>query len=528
MKTRVSRRSISLVWGLGVMVWPMAVSRAQLTDTTQTPNTANVGIHRSLADQVGAGRGDVMTPDSSLFIIKRDPFRSVRRGRQIFQRKFTVAQGFSPRTGDGVGNIDTDGSLGAGLVDSCAGCHGRPHGGAGFGGNVFTRPDSRDAPHLFGLGIVEMLADEITHDLRAIRQQAIDEAQQENEPETRLLVSKGIHYGYITAMPDGTVNTSNVHGVNADLRVRPFFAQGGTISMREFIVGAFNAEMGLEAPDPDLAAASAGGRVVTPAGMVLDGSLDTIEAPPVSSPFEDGDGVVNEIPTALVDHVEFYLLNYFKPGLYKSTKKTRKGRNKFEAIGCAFCHVPDLLIEHDRRVADVETNYSASEPGFNHLFTVATTLFDVIDDGSGLPPLKRPQGGPFLVRNIYADFRSHDLGPKFNERNFDGTITTRFMTEPLWGVGTTAPYGHDGRSINLTEVILRHGGEAQASRDAFVAMGGAGRSQILAFLNSLILFPPGDTASNLNPGDPSTPGFPQFGHGSIKLGVLFNDPSIGE
>ena len=47
------------------------------------------------------------------------------------------------------------------------------------------------------------------------------------------------------------------------------------------------------------------------------------------------------------------------------------------------------------------------------------------------------------------------------------------MTTPLWGVGTTAPYGHDGRSINLTEVILRHGGEAQAARDAFARLSSA-------------------------------------------------------
>jgi hypothetical protein len=50
------------------------------------------------------------------------------------------------------------------------------------------------------------------------------------------------------------------------------------------------------------------------------------------------------------------------------------------------------------------------------------------------------------------------------------------------------------------------------------------RRQIFACLNSLILFPPADTASNLDRGDPSTPGFPQFGHGSIRLTVLFNDP----
>jgi len=41
--------------------------------------------------------------------------------------------------------------------------------------------------------------------------------------------------------------------------------------------------MGLEAVDPDLLAASAGGHVVTPSGIVLDGAIDTIKAPPVAS-----------------------------------------------------------------------------------------------------------------------------------------------------------------------------------------------------------------------------------------------------
>ncbi len=122
----------------------------QETDITQTPNTANAGIKKSLDQQIGEGRGDINTPDSSHFIIKRDPFRAIARGRQLFQRKFTVAQGMGPRTGDGEGDIETDLSIGAGLADSCAACHGRPRGAAGFGGDVFTRPDSRDAQHLFG------------------------------------------------------------------------------------------------------------------------------------------------------------------------------------------------------------------------------------------------------------------------------------------------------------------------------------------------------------------------------------------
>ena len=101
----------------------------------------------------------------------------------------------------------------------------------------------------------------------------------------------------------------------------------------------------------------------------------------------------------------------------------------------------------------------------------------------------------------------------------------QFLTTPLWGVGSTSPYGHDGRSINLTEVILRHGGEAQRARDAFARLSRDDREDVLAFLNTLVLFPPDDTASTLNPGNPAAPGFPQNGHGSIRLPTLFNNPS---
>lgn len=44
---------------------------AQLTDTTQTPNAENAGIRKSLQAQVGAGRGSVDVPGSSLFLIQR-------------------------------------------------------------------------------------------------------------------------------------------------------------------------------------------------------------------------------------------------------------------------------------------------------------------------------------------------------------------------------------------------------------------------------------------------------------------------
>jgi hypothetical protein len=210
----ISVSSVALVLAASV--------QAQMIDNTQATNNAKAGINKSLLDEIGAGRGDVMTPNSSIFIINRDPYRAVRRGRQLFQRKFTHAQGQGPNEKDGVGDLNTDIGIGAGLADSCALCHGRPRGSAGAGGNVVTRPDSRDSPHLFGLGLKEMLADEITTDLRAIRDLAVTKAQQSHHAVTMKLVSKGIHYGSITANPDGSLDTSAVAGVDPDLRVKPF------------------------------------------------------------------------------------------------------------------------------------------------------------------------------------------------------------------------------------------------------------------------------------------------------------------
>ena len=505
----------------GSLVSPIAPTIGGLIDKTKAPNAANEGINKSLKDEIGAGRGSITTPKSSLFIIKRDPFRAISRGRQVFQRKFTKEDGRGTGVGDGKGDVHTNIDIGAGLSDSCSGCHALPRGSAGFGGDVVTRPDSRNAQHLFGLGLKEMLADEITADLRSIRDKAISNAKSSGHSVTQQLTSKGINYGLITANANGSVDTSRIEGINPDLRVRPFFAHGGKISIHEFVVGALDVEMGLHASAPDLATANTGGKITTPGGMVLDGSIDKIEPPPAKTD-------LREIDTSIVDYLEFYLLNYFKPATYKQTETTLKGRQVFKQILCATCHIPSLRINKDRRVADVETVYDPGNGIFNNLFATATPLYDVVDDGKGLPPLKTPKLKPFLVENIFTDFKRHDLGPNFHERNYDGTINKLFLTTALWGVGSTPTYGHDGRSINLTEVILRHGGEAQASRDAFAILDKDDQAALLDFLNSLVLFPPDDTASNLDPGNRNAPGFPQRGHGKVKLSVLFNDPDDPE
>jgi hypothetical protein len=501
---------------------------AQLIDWNKAQNLANEGINRPLIgtypSQIGEGRqgADINTSSN---VIAFDPFRAIRRGRQLFQRKFTVLDGIGAITGDGFGDINTDGSIGAGFADSCAACHGRPRGAAGFGGDVVTRPDSRDAPHLFGLGLKEMLADEITADLRAVRDVARERAVRSRTSVSLKLVSKGIDFGTIRVSSRGTVDSSDVEGVDGDLRVRPFFAHGETISIREFVVGALKNEMGLRmANDPDLKAAQSGG-TVTASGMVLNGKTDTIEQAPS---LEEGDiGTVAQ-RTALVDFLEFYLLNYFKAGTGELTSQARRGETILQTIGCTSCHVRNLVINRDRRVADVETAFDAGRGNINRLFATATLLLANPSSIGQAQVAKIPAMQPFQVKNIFTDFKRHDLGPNFHERNYDGTMRTRFLTTPLWGVGSTAPYGHDGRSINLTEVILRHGGEAQEARSAFARLDSDSRNAVLRFLETLIVFPPDDTASNLDPGNRGASGYPQFGHGSIRLTVLFNDSGILE
>ncbi len=129
-----------------VFLVSIAALQAQMIDNTQATNTAAAGINKSLIDEIGAGRGSVLTPGSSLYIINRDPFRSIRRGRQLFQRKFTQAQGQGPNEGDGVGDLNTDIAIGAGLGRQLRDL---PFAPARVGGYRRQRPDTARQPRLF-------------------------------------------------------------------------------------------------------------------------------------------------------------------------------------------------------------------------------------------------------------------------------------------------------------------------------------------------------------------------------------------
>src|SRR5690606_18957575 len=126
---------------------------------------------------------------------------------------------------------------------------------------------------------------------------------------------------------------------------------------------------------------------------------------------------------ALVDYMEFYLLNYFRPGQYEVTRRAERGRRLMHSIGCTGCHVQNLTIERDRRVADVETRYDPERGIFNGLFAEVRTRFQVAHDGNDYP-LVLPEEQRFVVRNIFTDLKRHDLGPNFHERDYDGNRIT--------------------------------------------------------------------------------------------------------
>jgi len=102
---------------------------------------------------------------------------------------------------------------------------------------------------------------------------------------------------------------------------------------------------------------------------------------------------------------------------------------------------------------------------------------------------------PALVNQTihpYTDLLLHDMGDALADGRPDFQADgNEWRTPPLWGIGlaqTVLPYSgylHDGRARTLEEAILWHGGEAEASREAFRTMDASDRAALIWFLRSL-------------------------------------------
>jgi CxxC motif-containing protein (DUF1111 family) len=160
-----------------------------------------------------------------------------------------------------------------------------------------------------------------------------------------------------------------------------------------------------------------------------------------------------EVGDDLFNMVVFYSKNLAVPARRKAgDPEILKGKELFYEIGCTGCHKPKFM-----------TGDAPGQPHLSHQLIYPYTDLLLHDMGEGLAD-NRPEG------------------------DADGN---EWRTAPLWGIGLTGTVNghtlflHDGRARNITEAILWHGGEAEASRDKFAALSEADRARLVAFVNSL-------------------------------------------
>jgi len=369
-------------------------------------------------------------------------------------------------------------SGGAGGPDAfaCFSCHskGGPDGAGMQTQNAFFTgdgerlgtADQRNPPHLLGLGPVAVLAREMTTQLQAEAAAAVREARETGAPVTRALSAKGVSFGSITAGANGIVDAAGVAGVDPDLIVRPFGWKGHQATLLDMIEESLHLHQGLVSMRIQQA--------------VRDGRLDAAAYGSGERWFDiDGDGVNLEADAGMLATMEGYLVQLevpitrlpTDPGLLDAFAE---GRARFDAIGCASCHVPTLEIEN----ATYEVRPVADLPPF---------VIDVAKDGESpkVEPKFASATTPYLV-HLFSDLKRHDLGPELAspapQRDIAASV---FLTRPLWGLAETAPYLHDGRAPTVHEAIALHGGEAAESRDAYLALAEPERGALRVFLMSL-------------------------------------------
>jgi len=160
-----------------------------------------------------------------------------------------------------------------------------------------------------------------------------------------------------------------------------------------------------------------------------------------------------EVEDVALDLVAFYARNLAVPARRDvDDPEVLTGKRLFHETGCAACHVPKHVTH---RLAD------RTEQSFQLIWP-------------------------------YTDLLLHDMGEGLADNRPEGRASGReWRTPPLWGIGLTGAVSghssllHDGRARSLLEAVLWHGGEAQAARDALVAMPKTDRAALIRFLESL-------------------------------------------
>ncbi len=320
--------------------------------------------------------------------------------------------------------------------------------------------NERNTVGMFGSGFVELLAREMTRELLAQEQAVIEDAKKSGWPVRREISAKGVDFGAITAHPNGFVYTSEVEGVDGDLIVKPFSQKGVFRSLRQFNNDAMLHHHGIENYE----------RV----GSYKDG---------------DGDGVVNEMTPGDATALVAFLVSLPAP-IPKLPEDpelgatVELGRQKFESIGCALCHIPELPLE----------SLTFTEPNeFNVGRDLRPDAVDAvleIDLSEFAGELPRDENGHYLIP-VFSDLRRHDMGEDGvldNEQIIQGGVPTeQWMTRRLWGFASEPPFLHHGRATLISDAIKAHGGSANGARNRFIGLPQEEQDALIAFLKTMTI-----------------------------------------
>lgn len=471
------------------------------------------------------------------YLFRRDPFLAYQLGRNLNFREFRERDGVFDARVSPLGGPMPDGvtaKITANNQTSCSGCHNLPQGNPGGGPNFHKDSGfGRNTPHYYGAGVVEMLALQV----RAAMLARIDgdgngwiSVAEAGAAPSRLLVEPApgatpIDYGdprlsggstgapalnnifriwYVDAqgrhVPGATrVDGRATHGYSFAMIVWGWGQGAGRAALnptnRVFLWDPFEAHGGLESFDPTtlddpdgdgVSEPSLAGAIQFPATHRPRDAGAQLDPLGFSRDDPDGDGHLNEISEGDLDLGEWFMLNAPRPAFAGTPADHAAGVAALDSLGCTACHVPGWRIRArddthagDRRFFDLDVRWNEAagrlEGRLEHL-------------ASQRGPFVLPDRGAFDVEGFFSDLRHHDMGPDFAEVDFGGTVNTIWRTPPLWGVGSSFPWGHDGRSLTLEHAIQRHGGEARASRDAWQRADAATRGQVLDFLRRLVLY----------------------------------------
>ena len=470
----------------------------------------------------------------------------IKYGSRLFTAKFTIQEGAGRPMSKGTGNPISDpisplvfprnfDRLSSPEANACSGCHNAPVAGGGgdrvtevfvlgqrFDHLTFDHDDGmpmrgavdesgkfvtmdnasndRKTIGMHGSGFIEMLARQMTADLQAERDSI-------SPGSSAHLITKGVSFGILTHNVDGTWDVSKIEGLAApslttkggnapSLIIRPFHQASNIVSLRQFSTNAFNHHHGMQAEERF--------------GLGTD---------------PDGDGFVNELTVADLTAVSIYQATLPVPGRVIPNNPAVEranivGERIFNRIGCASCHATLPLTSANNPGLRGQPGWVYFEPNpynpatgpntpnlqlgqANYPLSAPALTVDLTSDTLPLPRLHTDDG--VVMVPAYTDLKVHDITTGPDDPNcepldqnqpagspgfFAGNC--KFITRKLWGFyNQGGAFMHHGKFTTAREAIEAHNGEALTQRQAFDSLPVEEQNDVIEFLKSLQVLPPG-------------------------------------